>query len=260
MMQQPPPDGVSLPQARLWEIDLLRGVAILMMVIYHLLYDLSYFRVTDTIFTNPFWFYFQRTTAGTFLVLVGVSLTLSVGAMRRRGQSERAIITRLFWRGARVFGWGLVITVATWLFFGPALAVKFGILHLIGSATVLAYPLLTLRWANLFLWLGLSGVGRMIEGVTIAGPWLLWLGIQPRNYLYVDYFPLLPWFGVILLGVFLGNLLYPNGERRFALPLSDLNFQPLRWLGERSLPIYLIHQPILFALLTPLLWLWRNWL
>lgn len=248
----------SVQRNRLWEVDALRGVAIVMMVIYHLLYDLYYFRVTDTIFTNPFWFYFQRATAGTFLVLVGVSLTLSVSAMRRRGQSERTIYAQLLRRGLRVFGWGMVITLVTWLFFGSALAVKFGILHFIGVTTLLAYPFLTLCWTNLALWVSLSLLGRVLDGITINGPWLLVVGIEPRNHVYVDYFPLVPWFGVVLLGVFLGNLLYPDGERRYGLPLSALPFRPLRWLGERSLLIYLIHQPLLFAVLTPLLWLWRN--
>lgn len=243
--------------SRLWEVDALRGVAIVMMVIYHLLYDLYYFRVTDTIFTNPFWFYFQRATAGTFLVLVGVSLALSGGAMRRRGERERTIYGVLFRRGVRIFGWGMVITVATWLFFGWAMAVKFGILQFIGVATLLAYPFLALRWTNLALWIGLSSLGRVLDGITISGPWLLWLGIEPRNHVYVDYFPLIPWFGVVLLGVFLGNTLYSNGERRYGLPVPALPFRPLRWLGERSLLIYLIHQPLLFALLSAIIWLWR---
>ncbi|HRW03500.1 MAG TPA: heparan-alpha-glucosaminide N-acetyltransferase [Caldilineaceae bacterium] len=243
---------------RLWEVDALRGVAIVMMVIYHLLYDLNYFRVTDTIFTNLFWFYFQRVTAGTFLVLVGVSLTLSVDAWRRRGQSERTIYGVLFRRGRRIFGWGLVITAATWFFFGWATAVKFGILHFIGVAIMLAFPFLTLCWTNLALWIGLSLLGRALSEITISGPWLLWLGIQPMNHVYVDYFPLIPWFGVVLLGVFLGNMLYTNGERRYSLPLPVTPFRPLQRLGERSLLLYLIHQPLLFALLAPIIWLWRS--
>ncbi len=243
--------------SRLWEIDVLRGIAIGMMVIYHLMYDLYYFQVTDIIFTNPFWFYFQRATAGTFLILVGVSLTLSFSAMRRRGQSERAMYGQLCQRGLRILGWGGVITLATWLFFGRELAVRFGILHLIGLSTILVYPLLTLRWLNLVLWIGLSLVGRALSTMTIPGPWLLWLGIQPTGHIYVDYFPLIPWFGVILLGIFLGNLFYAVGERRYPLPLPSTSFMGLQWLGQHSLMLYLLHQPLLLALVTSFLWLWR---
>jgi uncharacterized membrane protein len=84
------------------------------------------------------------------------------------------------------------------------------------------------------------------------------LGIEPTNHVYADYFPLIPWSGVVLLGIFLGNTLYTNGERRYPLPLSSMPFMPLQWLGERSLMLYLLHQPILVAILTPILWLWRR--
>lgn len=127
-------------QQRFVEIDTLRGVAIVMMVIYHLMFDLNYFGVTDAVFTNPFWFYFQRVTASLFIVLVGVSLTLSVGQSRRQRVPERVIFKRLVGRGLRIFTWGLLVTLVTAFVFGPQLAVKFGILHFIGVATILVWP------------------------------------------------------------------------------------------------------------------------
>ena len=80
-------------------------------------------------------------------------------------------------------------------------------------------------------------------------PWLLWLGLKPFGFQSFDYFPMLPWFGVILLGVFAGNLLYPNGKRAFRFP----NFPPnplvrlLTFLGRHSLVIYFLHVPVLVA-------------
>lgn len=63
---------------RFWEIDALRGVAIIMMVIYHLLWDLYFFAVLPNIALQVgFWKYYQRTTASLFLTLVGVSLVVS---------------------------------------------------------------------------------------------------------------------------------------------------------------------------------------
>jgi uncharacterized membrane protein len=90
-------------------------------------------------------------------------------------------------------------------------------------------------------------------------PWLFWLGFEPANHVYVDYFPLLPWFGVVLLGIFAGYTLYGRSGRRFGLP--DLSaWQPveiLQGLGAHSLKIYLIHQPVLFAILLLAFWLWK---
>jgi uncharacterized membrane protein len=66
----------------------------------------------------------------------------------------------------------------------------------------------------------------------------------------VDFYPVLPWFGVALIGVFAGYSLYPNGQRRYAWP--DLGrvapVRGLRFLGRHSLLIYLIHQPLLIGL------------
>lgn len=238
------------PGVRYAEIDMLRGVAIVMMVIYHLMFDLAYFGVTDVIFTNPFWFYFQRATAGLFITLVGVSLVLSTAQHRRKGMPDREIFKQMAVRGLRIFAWGMLVTVVTGVVFGRELAVKFGILHFIGVATILAWPFLRLKWFNLMAWIGLWLMWHWLQTVTVAGSWWIWLGLQPANHMYVDYFPLIPWFGVVLLGVFLGNLLYPDGKRRFSLIGHPARATPwLGLLGRHSLTIYLVHQPLLIGLL-----------
>ena len=84
--------------------------------------------------------------------------------------------------------------------------------------------------------------------------WFVWLGWRPEGYGAVDYFPIFPWFGVVLLGIAIGNFVYSREGRRFALPDLGAWFPMnlLQWLGKRSLFIYLIHQPIMFSLLTVL--------
>jgi uncharacterized membrane protein len=244
-------------RARFWEVDMLRGLAVVMMVIYHFMYDLYFFQVTNAIFSVPFWFYFQRATAGMFIVLVGVSLAILSQRTAARDQAR----LRLFWqnlrRGVRIFGWGLVITLATRFALGPELAITFGILHFMGVSIAISYPFLRLRWLNLGLGIAIYAVGTFLRQQVFDLPYLVWLGFEPANHAYVDYFPLFPWFGLVLIGVFLGNLLYEGKRRRFSLP--DLSgWLPLRWLewlGLRSLPIYLLHQPALFAILIPILWL-----
>lgn len=143
------------------------------------------------------------------------------------------------------------------MFLGPVLAIKFGILHFIGVSVAISYPFLRLRWTNLLLGIVLIGLGKILQQYAFAWPWLVWLGFEPKNHVYVDFFPVISWFGVILIGIFVGNILYADNVRRFSLP--DLSHLPpvrlLQRLGQHSLTIYLVHQPILFAILIPLLWL-----
>lgn len=82
-----------------WEVDALRGIAIVLMVIYHFVYDLYFFQITDAIFTNPFWFYFQRVDASTFILLVGVSLSISYTRAVKKEGTSRALAGKFMQRG-----------------------------------------------------------------------------------------------------------------------------------------------------------------
>jgi uncharacterized membrane protein len=236
---------------RFWEIDLLRGIAIVMMIAFHVVFDLDYFGAASVLTVHSgFWFYVARATATTFLLLVGISLTLSYSRALRHQHSEKPLFRKYLTRGLKIFSWGLLITVTTWIFLREGFVI-FGILHLIGIAIVLAYPLLPLRSGNLVLGTGFIALGVAVKHVTVGSPWLLWVGLTPTNFYTIDYFPLLPWFGVVLIGVFLGNSLYSNYTRHFNL--YDLShcavIRLFVFLGKHSLFIYLLHQPVLIAVL-----------
>ncbi len=242
-----------------WEIDALRGVAIVMMVTFHFVYDLYAFGLSNTLYEDRFWHYFQRTTASLFIGLVGVSLAVSyaraVARAADRGKTAPGLGRKYLARGARLLGWGLLISTVTYFALGPDAYIQFGILHFIGLSVILAYPFLAGKtlgkpWVILTVGAVLLFLGPKVIGGPVDFPWLLWLGFMPAGYQSVDYFPLIPWFGLVLIGLFLGRTLYVDNHRR--LPLPDLSrFLPvkaLQWLGQRSLPIYLLHQIVLYAL------------
>jgi uncharacterized membrane protein len=233
-------------------VDAARGVAIAMMVVYHLTYDLEYFGGYDIESTSGFWARFADATAGAFLLLVGVSLVISY-SRASAGAPDRSLFGKYMLRGIRILAYGMALTVV-FLVFGMGV-VAFGILHLIGVSIILAYPLLKYRYANLFLGLSIIAVGVYIrlEGFSSESPWLLPFGVVPENLVMPDYRPLLPWFGVVLLGVFAGNVLYRNGNRPALFAgKAPSAARPLLPLGRNSLFIYLIHQPILILLLAAL--------
>jgi uncharacterized membrane protein len=238
-------------EERFWEIDLLRGIAILMMIAFHVVYDLDFFGAASVLTVHSgFWFYVARATATIFLLLVGISLTLSFSRALHVKKPEQKLYRKYLTRGLKIFSWGLVITVITWVFLREGFIV-WGILHLIGISIMLAYPLVSLRYGNLVLGIGVVALGVAVKHVTVNVPWLLWLGLTPAHFQTLDYFPLLPWFGVVLIGMFLGNALYPDYTRHFTLG-DRFDVPPVRFLeflGQHSLFIYLLHQPVLIAVL-----------
>jgi uncharacterized membrane protein len=237
---------------RFWEVDAARGVAIVMMVVYHLTYDLDYFGGYGIDSTSGFWARFADATASAFLFLVGVSLAISyskAGATRQ----GRSLFGKYLLRGIRIFAYGMILT-AVFLLFGMGV-VAFGILHLIGLSIILAYPFLSYRLLNLFIGLLLVAAGLYVraQGFSSESPWLLPFGLVPEGLVMPDYRPLLPWFGVVLLGLFAGNVVYGGGKRPALFAgKAPVLARPLLPLGRNSLFVYLIHQPILVALLAAL--------
>ena len=219
-----------------------------MMVIYHLTYDLETFGGYDGIeSTSGFWAWFADATASAFLFLVGVSLAISYS---RAGPGH---FGKYLSRGIRILVYAMALTIV-FLAFGLGV-VAFGILHLIGVSVILAYPLLKYRLPNLFVGLCFIAAGWYMRAqeVSSESAWLLPLGVVPEGMFMPDYRPLLPWFGVVLLGLFAGNVLYGGGKRPAGVPGRA---PPVAWplvpLGRNSLFIYLVHQPILIALLVAL--------
>lgn len=238
---------------RFWEVDVLRGIAIILVVIYHLVWDVSYFRLYPVDVLSPPWQTFARSIGSTFIFLLGLSLTLSYNReVQRLGQP--APFKKYLWRGSKIFGLGLVITIATYFVIGRGFVI-FGILHLLGLGIILAYPFLRVtKWFSLSVGLLLIGLGVYLNTLSVSHPWLIWLGLKQQGRSMVDYYPLLPWFGLSLLGVFTGRVLYPQGVPRLALPdlSTTLPIRGLRFLGRHTLLIYLAHQPILIGILISL--------
>lgn len=239
---------------RYWEIDFVRGIAIIMMITYHFLFDLDFLGKADLDVQQGFLLIFARTTAIFFILLAGISSTISY--------ARKKSFVKFWKRALAIFSCGLLVTLATWIFLDRG-TIIFGILHFIGLAIILSYPLLRFKKANLLLGVLIVIIGFVIKGVTLNTYSLLVFGITPPLFYSLDYFPLLPWFGVMLIGIFAGHTLYPCGIRSFNKTSSIRKHNRAGvakskhssfthagiFLGRHSLAIYLIHQPILFGVM-----------
>ena len=232
---------------RFYELDLLRGIAIILMIFYHALYDLFYFASFNiNLWSGVIWF-LGRTSAFLFIFLVGVCMTISYSSAKKNISRKKLFLKYLI-RGTKIFSLGLLITLITYLFL-PSGTIYFGILHFIGVSVVLSYFFLKFRKSNVFLGLVVVAIGYYLKSLTFGFSSLLFLGFAPTNFYTLDYFPLFPWFGVVLLGIFFGNMFYVGGIRRFSIPDYSSKLKPLLFLGKNSLIIYFLHQPILIGLI-----------
>lgn len=243
--------GTTVPAQRLWEVDALRGVTVVAMIFFHLMWDLSFYQLTDTAIYSLPWQIFARGIGSTFTFLLGLSLVLT--AARLPGA---AFVRWVLKRGAVLLGLGMIVTVATFVMF-PDSYVRFGILHLLGSALWIAAAFVYAPvWLSLVGGLAMLAGGFYLNAQIVEFAWLVWLGLAPVGLAMVDYYPILPWAGMALLGVAAGRVLYPAGRRQYRLP--DLStpalIRGLRWLGRNSLLIYLLHQPLLIGIVAGIAW------
>ncbi len=240
----------SIVNQRFWEVDNLRGLAIIMMVTYHFIFDLTFFGIFPFNIYSGFLWYFARITAVTFIFVMGLSLTLSYSRAEIIGDKKAGSFEKYLKRGLKIFSLGLGVTLVTWIFI-PSEFIIFGVLHFIGIAIIISYPLIKSKNLNLYLGIFFILVGTYLGNFTFNFNWLLWLGFIPQNFQTVDYFPIFPWFGVVLLGLYFGRILYKNYQRQFKFPdISERHVvRGFSFLGKNSLLIYLIHQPIIILIL-----------
>lgn len=225
--------------SRFWQIDTARGIAILGMVIYHFLVDLEMiFRIPIGVYRFPL-VLFARIVATLFILLVGISASIKYEKTKDLGFKK--VIKIFAKRSFNILFLAGVITVVTFLMFRDETIVM-GILHFIGISMILVLPFLFLKNIFLVITAVLSlGLGAVLPFVNTTNYWLLPFGVAPKTFSSFDYFPLFPWFGIVLIGIVLGRVFLVRQRK------SPNKNTFLAKIGQRSLLIYLLHQPILWS-------------
>lgn len=238
---------------RIYFLDEFRGIALICMIIYHAAYDLyAVFGVRFDFFSD-FWNGFQLFICCSFIIIAGISARLTKNALKH---------------GLVVFGAGMLMTAGTY-FFMPELVIWFGVLHFLGLSMIIYYavrkpvdkaPALFCALISLgfyFCFRGFSSGSIFFGAVRIPAElyftnWLAPLGLPTVSFTSADYFPLIPWFFLFLFGCFIGKIFKERDIPSFMMKKhSDF----LCTVGSNTLIIYILHQPVIFALLTALFWI-----
>lgn len=239
--------------SRLWEVDGLRTLAILMMVAYHAGYDIDVLAPSLGVdaLGGP-WRALQVVTGSTFLFVVGLSLAISSGRASARGVPAAGRYRRHARRAMQVGAAAALVSAVTWIALGDDW-VRFGILHSIAVAMLIGPILIPLGAANWALGGAVLVAGLVVRDLpaTDVMP-LLVLGVPPEGGAGADWYPLLPWLAPVLFGLAAGERLYPAGRRGpWGRSLSEPRYaRALGLPGRHALPIYLVHQPVLVALVA----------
>ena len=233
-----------MKQNRIQLMDALRGLAVLLMVVHHFLYDLcAFWGAPWWLFTNPVFDVLHYIFAGVFILLSGVSSNFSRSNVKR---------------GLKALGVAVVITVVTvWM----DMDIWFGVLHLLGVCMVF-YGLTRRFWERLPAWVmpvvtvaGTVLTGSLAMGQPTDNPYLWMLGWTTEDFYSSDYFPLLPWIFVFLFGAWLGRYIK---EGKFPRWFYETKVPRLAAVGRHSLVIYVLHQPVLYGLVMAGLYLFKQ--
>jgi uncharacterized membrane protein len=224
-------------------LDAARGLALVAMFIFHFCWDLAYFRLTPEGFTDSAGFHgFGHGIAASFIFIAGLGLTLAA----RNGLDVHSALMRIGLIAIAALG----VTAVTYLIF-PDAFIWFGILHLLALGSALSLPLLFAP-ALLVAAIALIALALplLMSEPSLDAPLWQWLGLGTHPPITNDWRPLLPWFGVMLLGLLAGRAIAAKD-----LPQPLDTWQPknmfgrsLVWGGRHTLVLYLTHQPVLFAL------------
>ena len=236
---------------RIYMLDELRGFAILCMIIHHSFLDvgdvlgLSWgYTVFDALCTvQPlFWV--------VFIVISGICSRLSRNTLKR---------------GVIVLACGMAVTLVTAvimpLFNFVGAEIYFGILHCLGSCMIITGALMPLIEkidyrigaavsAILFAFTYGINTRTMLFGIIhlpdswYAHDFLAPIGIYSSSFESADYFSIIPWIFMFLFGAFIGKI---AKDEKLPEAMYKKRSKFLCLVGKNSLWVYLLHQPIIYA-------------
>lgn len=243
---------------RLRFLDALRGLNLISMIAYHGLYNLNY------IYGHPMEWYrstpgyvWQQGICWTFIFLSGFCLEL--GRSDRKHQLKRGLL---------LSACGLVITLVTGLVMPDSIVIM-GVLSFFGLAVLItallkpaldrlsAAPALLLCLLLFFLtrginngYLGFESIHLIrLPAVLYHGKIMMILGFPYYGFFSTDYFSVFPWIFLFWSGLYSWKYL----KQTQLLPVSFLQThgcRPLEWIGRHTLPIYMLHQPVLVGIFS----------
>ncbi len=222
------------PSKRYLEVDFIRGIALVLMVAFHLCFDLNYFHYIDIDIRHGLdWRYFRYLILSLFIGTVGISLVLA--------NQEAINYKKIALRAGKLLLASILISIASYVM-NPNMWIYFGVIHFILVGSLLGLLFIRLPYLSL----GLGIIIIILFNLELIN--MHWLYNYLKAPLHLpkyteDLVQFVPWFALILIGIFIGTKKWFD----FNLTASPI-VNPIVFLGRHALIIYLVHQPILFGI------------
>lgn len=225
-----------MEKQRIHLIDAARGLAVLLMVGHHALYNLMvFYNISIPFLHSNLFFVLQFIFSGLFIFVSGLCCRFSKSNLKR---------------GVIAFSIGLIISIVT-ITAVPNNAIYFGILHFLGSSMII-YSLLGRFFEKLndmfsiiAFFITFMIASWFLPTSTTISPYLFPFGLVHPTFRSSDYFPIFPFIFLFISGTGFGGLVKANKLPKWFYE-TKVKFLPV--VGRNSLTIYVVHQPILIAM------------
>lgn len=216
---------------RVTELDFFRWIALLLMVYFHLIRSMSELYGYDIIYSTWVNFYIGKISAILFILISGIVFTFGKFNLKRF---------------LLLAGIALAISAATY-FYNSDYVIVFGIIHFFALSSLLAIVFKKINtYAILIIWMAIIRAWPWIGSISANSDYLLFIWVVSKWFQSADFYPLIPRFGVYLLGMWISKIFYTNKRNIF---WKIFNVWPINFVGRNTLLIYLIHQPIIILVL-----------
>lgn len=216
---------------RITELDFFRGIALLLMVYFHLIWSMNQLYGYHVFFSSWINFYIGKISAILFILISGIVFSFGKFSWKRF-----LLLTAI----------ALSISGVTY-FYNKEYFIVFGIIHFFALSSLLA-PVFknNNKYFLILLWIWVIIAWSWIGNIQVQSVYLFFLWAVSKWFQSVDFYPLIPRFGVYLLWIGISKIFYAKKKNLF---WNIFNIRSINFVGRNTLLIYLIHQPIIILVL-----------
>ncbi len=231
---------------RIHLLDVLRGISVSAMIVYHFFWDLGYFKFIELEnITRGLPLLCAQCIGASFIVISGISFRLAI-------QSNNFIIKFLKRLLVLVLICSLITSIT--FFLDKTSFIFFGILHFLVACSLLGLLLIRIMNSYILFFLFFCSLVVSTSDITFNLPsHFSWIGFNSKVPITNDFYPLFPWVSFYFFGLWVSEpvktyLMHRNSSFGNNYPKIDIIYKGFQFLGRNSLTVYILHQPIFFSL------------